>query len=99
MTFDQQRQDTREIKLAALFTQTSRDAEGQPIRDPQSTTYLASFVSADQFGGLVRRAALARGLAQARRVIFLGDGAAWVWEIARTCFAAARAHSGLLPRQ
>jgi hypothetical protein len=77
---------TREVKLAALFTQTTRDAEGHPIRDPQSTTYLASFVSSDQFGGLVRRAALARGLAQAQRVIFLGDGAAWVWEIARTCF-------------
>lgn len=77
---------TREIKLAALFTQTTRDAEGHPIRDPQSTTYLASFVSADQFGGLVRQAALARGLPAAQRVIFLGDGAAWVWEIARTCF-------------
>ena len=77
---------TREIKLAALFTQTTRDAEGRPLRDPQSTTYLASFVPADQFGGWVRRAALARGVASAQRVIFLGDGAAWVWEIARTCF-------------
>ena len=77
---------TREIKLAALFTQTTRNAQGEPIRDPQSTTYLASFVSAEAFGPLVRRAALARGLAQAQRVIFLGDGAAWVWEIARTCF-------------
>jgi hypothetical protein len=77
---------TREIKLAALFTQTMRDAEGQPVRDPQSTTYLASFLSADPFGGLVRRAALARGMALAQRVVFLGDGAAWVWEIARTCF-------------
>jgi hypothetical protein len=35
---------------------------------------------------LVRRAALARGVASAQRGIFLGDGAAWVWEIARTCF-------------
>lgn len=42
---------TREIKLAALFTQTTRDAEGHPIRDPRSTTYLASFVSSDRFGG------------------------------------------------
>ncbi len=77
---------TREIKLAAFFTQTTRDEEGRPIRDPQSTTYLASFVSADAFGGWVRRAALARGMASAQRVIFLGDGAAWVWEIARTGF-------------
>jgi hypothetical protein len=76
----------REIKLAALFTQTTRDAEGHPIRDPQSTTYLASFVSSDQFGPRVRRAALARGFKQAGQGIFLGDGAAWVWEIARTCF-------------
>jgi len=77
---------TREIKLAAFFTQTTRDAEGHPIRDPQSTTYLASFVSSDQFGRRVRRAALARGFNQAGQGIFLGDGAAWVWEIARTCF-------------
>jgi hypothetical protein len=77
---------TREIKLAALFTQTTRDAEGHPVRDPQSTTYLASFASSDLFASLVRRAAIARGLAQAPQVIFLGDGAAWVWETARTCF-------------
>ena len=80
---------TREIKLAAFFTPTTRDAQGHPMRDPQSTTYLASFVSSDRFGGLVRRAALARGVAHAGRVIFLGDGAVWVWEIARTCFAQA----------
>jgi hypothetical protein len=77
---------TREIKLAALFTQTTVDEENHPIRDPQSTTYLGSFVSSDEFGGLVRQAALERGLAQAGQAIYLGDGAAWVWEIARTCF-------------
>ena len=77
---------TREIKLAAIFTQTVRDAQGRPIRDPQSTTYLASFVSSDEFGVQVRQAAQSRGLSQAEQVIFLGDGAAWVWEIARTCF-------------
>jgi hypothetical protein len=77
---------TREVKLAALFTQTTTDEEGRPIRDPQSTTYLASFVGSDDFGVLVRQAAWARGLARAQTVIYLGDGAAWVWEIARTCF-------------
>lgn len=77
---------TREIKLAAFFTQTTRDAEGRPVRDPQSTTYLASFVSSNEFGLLARQAALARGMARAKQVIFLGDGAAWVWEVARTCF-------------
>jgi hypothetical protein len=77
---------TREIKLAAIFTQTTTDPEGHPVRDPQSTTYLASFVCSDEFGVLARQAALERGMAQACQVIYLGDGAAWVWEIARTCF-------------
>jgi hypothetical protein len=27
---------TREVKLAALFTQTRLDAEGRPVRDPDS---------------------------------------------------------------
>lgn len=77
---------TREVKLAALFTQTTVDAEGHPLREAQSTTYLGSFVCSEQFGPLARQAALARGMAQAAKVIYLGDGAAWVWEIARTCF-------------
>jgi hypothetical protein len=77
---------TREVKLAAFFTQTTTDAEGHPLRDPQSTTYLGSFVSSDQFGPQTLLAARQRGLAQAGQIIYLGDGAAWVWEIARTCF-------------
>lgn len=77
---------TREIKLAAMFTQTTTDEEGRPVRDPQSTTYLGSFISSDDFGVRVRQAALARGMAQSQTVLYLGDGAAWVWEIARTCF-------------
>ena len=77
---------TREIKLAALFTQSTLDAEGCPVRDPDNTTYLASFDSSDQFGLAVLQAARHRAMAQARQVIYLGDGAVWVWEVARTCF-------------
>jgi hypothetical protein len=80
---------TREVKLAAFFTQTVTDQEGHPLRDPNSTTYLASFLCSDEFGPLARRAALQRGMAQAGQLIYLGDGAAWVWEIARTCFVSA----------
>lgn len=77
---------TREVKLAALFTQRTSDAEGHPVREPDSTTYLGSFAASDDFGLAVRAAAGRRGLAQAETVIYLGDGAAWVWEVARTCF-------------
>jgi hypothetical protein len=77
---------TREVKLAAFFTRTQVDEQGRPVRDPDSTTYLASFASSAEFGPLARQTALRRGLAQATRTIFLADGAAWTWEIARTCF-------------
>jgi hypothetical protein len=33
----------REVKLACLFTQTRLDEHGQPVRDPDSTSYLGSF--------------------------------------------------------
>jgi hypothetical protein len=77
---------TREAKLGCVFTQQSTDEEGHPLRDPDSTTYLSSFVSAKEFGPLIRAEALRRGMALATVVVVLGDGAAWIWEIARTCF-------------
>lgn len=74
---------TREVKLGAVFTQHQTDAEGRPVRDYQSTTYVASFESAADFGARIRHEARRRGLGQAERVVFLGDGAAWIWELAR----------------
>lgn len=41
---------TREVKLAAVFTQTECDEKGNPVRDYQSTTYLASFQPAAELG-------------------------------------------------
>ena len=81
---------TREVKLAALFTQTILDEAGHPVRDPTSTTYVGTFEPSDEFGVRVRRAALARGLAQFPRQAYLGDGAAWVWTTAAQCFPDAR---------
>jgi hypothetical protein len=34
---------TREVKLCCVFTQTSLDDEGRPVRDPRSSSYLATF--------------------------------------------------------
>jgi hypothetical protein len=77
---------TREVKLGCVFTQQTTDEEGHPLRDPDSTTYLSSFVCAQDFGPLIRAEAVRRGMALAGTVVLLGDGAAWIWEIARTCF-------------
>ena len=77
---------TREVKLGAFFTQTKTDEEGLPLRDPDSTTYAGSFETAVDFGARVRKEALRRGLGRALKVAFIGDGAAWIWELARVNF-------------
>jgi hypothetical protein len=77
---------TREVKLGSVFTQTQCDEEGNPMRDYQSTTYVGSFESAQEFGARVRAEAFRRGMGRAEQVVFLGDGAAWVWELARVNF-------------
>jgi hypothetical protein len=77
---------TREVKLGAIFTQTRTDEAGQPVRDYQSTTYVASFENAEDFGGRLRREASRRGVGRAQKVVFLGDAAAWIWELARVNF-------------
>lgn len=80
---------TREVKLGAIFTQTKTDEEGRPVRDHASTTYVGSFERAPEFGARVRQEALRRGLGLALVVAFLGDGAAWIWELARVNFPTA----------
>ena len=77
---------TREAKLGTVFTQTQTDEAGVPVRDHQSTTYVGSFESAPDFGTRVRAEALRRGLGRAAKVVFIGDGAAWIWELARVNF-------------
>jgi hypothetical protein len=81
---------TREAKLGCVFTQTKLDAKtGQPERDPNSTTYVGSFETAADFGLRIRREALRRGMGRAVKIVFLGDGAAWIWELARVNFPSA----------
>ncbi len=77
---------TREVKLGCVFTQTQEDEEGKPVRDPESTSYVATLQPAAEFGALLRGEAIKRGMALANLVVFLGDGAAWVWELARVNF-------------
>ena len=80
---------TREVKLGAVFTQTYCDEEGRPERDYASTTYVGSFEAAEPFGLRIREEARRRGLGRAHQVVFIGDGAAWIWELRRLNFPGA----------
>ena len=80
---------TREVKLACLFTQTSVDDDGHPVRDPRSSSYLATFEPAARFGQLTDAEARRRGAGHIRQLVVLGDGAVWIWNLADELFPAA----------
>lgn len=77
---------TREAKLGCVFTQTSLDSEGRPVRDPGSTSFAGAIENAAAFGQRIYGEAVRRGLYDARRVVVLGDGAQWVKNIASSRF-------------
>lgn len=76
---------TRQIKVGCVFTQ-SRDSRGQPQRDPFSSTYIAAFCDRTDFAHLLWAEALKRGYATARKTVFIGDGAEWIWNLAKDRF-------------
>jgi len=79
---------TRQIKLGCVFTQ-SRDANGNPQRDPFSSTYVSTFAEVTDFSAMLHAEALKRGYARARTVVFLGDGAEWIWNMVQDRFRGA----------
>ena len=68
---------TREVRLGCVFTQSAVDPQGQPVRDPHSTTYTAAVLDSRLFGRVVRAEALRRGMRNARRLVVITDGAKW----------------------
>lgn len=89
------RTHTRDVKLGCLFTQRALDEEGCPIRDPDSSSYVATLEPVANFGPLVFAEARRRGSARARRLIVLGDGAPWIWNLATKHFPGATQIVGL----
>ena len=82
---------TREVKLCTVWSAEGRDAQGTPVRDEGSITYSAAIESAASrdtdtvpsvFAQRVLREALRRGFERAARQVVLGDGAAWIWNLA-----------------
>jgi hypothetical protein len=72
-----------ECKSAVLY-ETRRGARGD--EGVVHRRYLASMADCTQFGPLLAVAAHQSGVAFAREVIFLADGAPWLWQIAAAQF-------------
>ena len=80
---------TREVKLGCVFTQTHTDEEGYPIRDADSTSYVASIETAEEFGYVLYTEAWRRGWSHARKKVVIADGALCNWNIADRHFPGA----------
>jgi len=72
---------TREAKLGCVFTQTGTDAEGRPIRDENSTSYVGAIETAEEFGLRIYTEAWRRGWNRADLKVLMGDGAVWIRNI------------------
>jgi hypothetical protein len=80
---------TREVKLGCVFTQTTCDEEGYPLRDAHSTTYTGAIETAEAFGQRLFREAGQRGWSRALKTVVMGDGAEWIWNLAALHFLGA----------
>ena len=89
---------TREVKLCVVWTAEGRNEDGIPTRDPGSMTYSAAIESAassdtheysSEFGQRAYREGCRRRFDQAPRRVVLGDGAAWIWNLADEQFPGA----------
>lgn len=86
---------TREAKLCTIWSAEGRDQNGVPVRDRGSVTYSAAIESAanhcddsqpPEFTQRAIREATRRRFHQAQRRVILGDGAAWIWNLASEHF-------------
>lgn len=77
---------TRQVYWGCVFTQHRVDEQGHPVRDWESTTYVSSFKSSDEFGPCLRQEALRRGMAGAGEVVRLIDGAQALEHLGRQNF-------------
>jgi len=77
---------TRQVYLGCVFTQHRVDEQGCPVRDWESTTYVSSFKSIDEFGPCLRQEAIRRGMGSAGQVVLLIDGASGLENMGKQCF-------------
>jgi hypothetical protein len=79
----------RELKVGVIGYYAWLDALEHPVPEPASTTHVLSDAEASDFGSLLRKAAVSRGIGTAPRVQVVGDGADWIANIAAQAFPGA----------
>jgi hypothetical protein len=83
------RAHSRDAKLGCVFTQTTTDEQGWPVRDAESTTYTGAIEIAAEFSRRIYTEAYQRGWSRAQKKVVMGDGADWIWNISQEQFPGA----------
>jgi hypothetical protein len=76
-----ERARSREAKLGCVFTQTTFNEDGYPVRDEASTTYIGGILTTAEFGRRIYAEAYRRGAGSATRLVIIADGAVWIWNL------------------
>ena len=78
-----------ELKVGCCYQTTSQPdrkrREHQEIR-AHSLSYVTALLEAESFGDHLWQEAARRGVMEAEEVVVIGDGAHWIWNIAKTQF-------------
>jgi hypothetical protein len=77
------RAHTREVKLGCVLTQSKVDAEGWPVRDEDSTTYMGAIETAEELSRRLDTEAQRRNWDRAQKKVVMGDSAEWIWNLAQ----------------
>lgn len=78
----------REQCIGAVYTATRTPSPNAELRS-QQVSYTAELGSRPKFGQHLWLEAHRRGVQQAQTVVFIGDGAPWLWEMAHDLFPGA----------
>jgi hypothetical protein len=62
------------------------DDDGNPVMDPGSSSYLATFGGKAALAALAEAEYLRRGGEHFRQTVAIGDGAAWIWSMAEDLY-------------
>ena len=77
-------QGWRDLKIGAWF-ETSAQPPATPDGDwdiqAEQITYFCDIAEAESFGDLLWATGMQRGAPQAKDLVFLGDGAVWIWNL------------------
>jgi len=81
-----QRDGWHEVKMATIYTKESRRCSAGNRSRLGQKQYVAGLENCEDFGAILELQAQAWQIQKVRRVVFMGDGASWIWNLSEMHF-------------